>query len=359
MSVLRLLMVGLGARSRVWRQVIAADPRAELVGVADVDPARAAAVGAETGLPHAADLAALTAQVQADAVILVTPPFGRADQISAACAAGLAILAEKPLADSLVEAESFVARADAAGVPLMVGLNFRYLAVTQALRALFADDLLGPPAFGRFLYERWRDGQQPHINRYPLTMRHPMLWEQSIHHFDLMRYVYASEPVAISARTWNPPWSMYAHDANVSALITFANGVEVTYQGTWAANRNRLDFDWRTDCARGIATQADMFGALSFALRDDATETPVDLPPHTPWISDATALYARFLDHLIDGAALECSGTDHLQSLRMVEAVSRASATGQTMTLAVPQAAEPGRHILPPPQVQTERRITG
>jgi predicted dehydrogenase len=358
MTALRLLMVGLGARSRVWRQVIAADPRARLVGVADADPARAAAVGAETGLPHATDLATLAAKAPADAVILVTPPFGRAPQIAAACAAGLAILAEKPLADSLPEAETFVAQADDAGVPLMVGLNFRYLAVTQALKTLFQPDRLGPPAFGRFLYERWRDGHQPRINRYPLTMRHPMLWEQSIHHFDLMRYVYASEPVAISARTWNPPWSMYAHDANVSALITFANGVEVTYQGTWAANRNRLDFNWRTDCARGIATQADMFGALSFALRDDPHDTPVDLPPHTPWISDATALFARFQDHMIDGAPLDCSGADHLQSLRMVEAVSRAAATGQTTTLAVPKAAEPGRHTLTP-LVQTERRITG
>jgi predicted dehydrogenase len=356
---LRLLLVGLGARSRIWRQVIAADPRARLVGVADVDAARAAAVGAELGLPHATDLATLATRAEADAVVLVTPPYGRADQIAAACAARLAILAEKPLADSLAEAESYVAQAAAAGVPLMVGLNFRYLAVTQALKALFAEDRLGPPAFGRFLYERWRDGRQPHINRYPLTMHHPMLWEQSVHHFDLMRFVYGSEPDRISARTWNPPWSMYAHDANVAALITFASGVEVTYQGTWAANRNSLDFNWRTDCARGIAVQADMFGDLSFALRDDPQSTPVPLPPHEPWISDATGLFQAFLAHVLDGAPLDCSGADHLQTLRMVEAVSDASATSQTITLATPQAAEPGWHLLPTDTVQTERRNTG
>ena len=356
---LRLLLVGLGARSRVWRQVIEADPRARLVGVADTDAARAAALGAELGLPHATDLATLAGLAEADAVILVTPPFGRANQIAAACAAGLAILAEKPLADSLAEAEAFVAQADAAGVPLMVGLNFRYLAVTQATKALFAEDRLGPPAFGRFLYERWRDGRKPDINRYPLTMHHPMLWEQSVHHFDLMRFVYGSEPVTISARTWNPPWSMYAHDANVSALITFANGVEVTYQGTWAANRNSLDFDWRTDCARGIVVQADMFGALSFALRDDPSATPVALPAHEPWISDATGLFDAFLAHLLDGAPLDCSGADHLQTLRMVEAVAAASAKSQTITLATPQAAEPGRRTSQPLTVHSERRNTG
>ena len=93
MTTLRLFLVGLGARSRVWRQVIAAEPRARLVGVVDADPDRAAAVGAELGLPHATDLALLTARVDADAVILVTPPSGRAAQIKAACAARLVILA--------------------------------------------------------------------------------------------------------------------------------------------------------------------------------------------------------------------------------------------------------------------------
>ena len=157
-------------------------------------------------------------------------------------------MAEKPLADTLAGAEAYVAAAAAAGVPLAVGLNFRYLAVTQALKKLFAPSRLGRPEFGRFTYERWRDGHQPNLNKYPLTMRQPMLWEQSIHHFDLMRFVYDAEPVSISARTFNPSWSMYEGDANVAALISFEGGIEVTYQGTWAGNWKQMGFEWRTEC---------------------------------------------------------------------------------------------------------------
>jgi predicted dehydrogenase len=80
----------------------------------------------------------------------------------------------------------------------MVGLNFRYLPVTQRAQGADRRHRLGPPPSGRFLYERWRDGRQPQINRYPLAMRQPMLWEQSVHHFDLMRFVYGAEPVRIS-----------------------------------------------------------------------------------------------------------------------------------------------------------------
>lgn len=327
MSSLRFILVGLGARSRIWRRVLGEHPDCRIVGVVESHPERLAeGVAGIAGVVGGRSLEEVAGRVEADAALLCTPPGGRRDQVAAACAAHLAILAEKPLADSVAEAQAHVAAAAAAGVPLAVGLNFRYLAVTRALKALFAPQRLGPPEFGRFTYERWRDGRLPHLNRYPLTMTHPMLWEQSIHHFDLMRYVYDAEPVTISARTFNPSWSMYQGDANVSALITFAGGIEVTYQGTWAGNWQRMGFEWRTECRRGIAVQGEMFGALAYALRDDPEPTPVPLPREEAWVDDARALLDDFVSHLRTGTPLPCPGTDHLNSLRMVEACIRSSA---------------------------------
>jgi predicted dehydrogenase len=124
----------------------------------------------------------------------------------------------------------------------------------------------------------------------------------------------------------------------VAALITFERGIEVTYQGTWAGNWRKMHFEWRTECRHGVAVQADMFGALGHARRDDPDLTPVVLPAEEPWVSDAAALLAEFVAHLQDGAALPCPGTDHLKSLRMVEACIRASATGRTVDPRAPQA---------------------
>ncbi|MDH4065650.1 MAG: Gfo/Idh/MocA family oxidoreductase [Acidobacteriota bacterium] len=332
MTDVRVILVGLGARARTWRRVLRAHPACRIVGVVDTRPEALAAALAET--PDAiggATLADVASRTPAEAVILSTPPGGREEQIAAACAAGLAILAEKPLANSVAGAEAYVAAAARAGVPLAVGLNFRYLAVTRALKALFGPDQVGPPEFGHFTYERWRDGHLPHLNTYPLTMDQPMLWEQSIHHFDLMRFVYDAEPVAIAARTFNPSWSMYRGDANVSALITFTGGIHVTYQGTWAGNWQKMRFDWRTECRGGVAVQADMFGGLGYARRNDPELTPVPLPPEEPWVDDAAALLADFVAHVCDGAPLPCPGADHVRSLRMVEACIQSSATGETV----------------------------
>ena len=327
-----LIMVGLGARAQYWLEVIKRNDACKLVAMCDPDEsARQKTASKQPDCPVFATLEEAIQTVQADALLLVTPPDTRAPHIQLACEHKLALLVEKPLSDTLEEAELFVQQTKNAGIPLMVGLNFRYLGVTQATRALINDATVGTPAFGRFLYERYRDGRAPHLNKYPLSMQHPMLWEQSIHHFDLMRYVYNAEPVSVSCTSWNPDWSMYAHDTNISALFTFDNGVHVNYQGTWQSNWQQPTFSWRTDCTKGVIIQNEQFGALNYAKREDATLTNVPLTKHETWITDTSGVLQAFINHLQHQTPLECSAEDHLQSLRMVEACVLSSARQETI----------------------------
>lgn len=332
MTPLRIILVGLGARSRTWQRVIGENPDIEIVAMCDPDPAaRAKASEMYPNRPVGIAISDVIG-VAADAVLLATPPGGREQQIAESCKAGLAILAEKPLADNVSLAARYVEVAEAAGVHLIVGLNFRYLAVTQAMRGLLHDGTVGTPGFARFTYERWRDGTQDWLNSYPLTMEHPMLWEQSIHHFDLMRYVYNTEPVRIQAHTFNPPWTMYAGDTNVSGLIAFENDLTVNYQGTWQAGHEPMNFNWRTDCSEGIVVQRQMFGDLVYAPRMQKEPTSIDLPPHEAWITDATELLKMFVA-TCRGAPPECTGRDHLQSLEMLQACILSSARQATVEI--------------------------
>ena len=341
--MLKVLLAGLGVRGRHWAQVISQSPRAELIAIADPSPEALARALADFGErpAFASVAAALDALDEVDALALANPPMGRDGIVRLAAARKLPMLIEKPLALDLAEAHELVRIAEAAGVSLMVGLNFRYLAVTEAMRRLLADKAVGPPEFARFTYERWRDGRRPDLNDYPLTMAQPMLWEQSIHHFDLMRFVYAQEPLRVLCQTWNPSWSMYADDSNVSALIEFDGGLRVNYQGTWQGNWAAPGFEWRTDCADGIITQREEFGGLGFARRDEAELTPLPLPPHERWISETRALFEAFVDHVVDGAKLQCGGRDHLMSLALLEACIQSSASGDGVAI---------RDVLPTPE---------
>lgn len=332
---LRVIVAGLGVRGLHWAEVLHRSPRCEIAAWVDPNPAAIDRAAQRYGpWPSFASAEAAIAEISdADALVLANPPVGRERQVRAAAERGLPMLIEKPLALSVSEAAILTAIGEHAGVPIMVGLNFRYLGVTTAVRRILADGLVGAPSFARFTYERWRDGNRPDLNKYPLTMDQPMLWEQSIHHFDLMRFVYGAEPVSVMCHTWNPPWSMYASDANVAALFDFGGGLIVNYQGTWQSGWAEPRFEWRTDCTNGVLIQQHQFGDLYYAQKFDPALTPVDLPPHEQWITETSGLLDAFVDTVVDRKPLECSARDHLHSLAMVEACIVSSRERRLVTL--------------------------
>lgn len=322
MKRLNIILAGLGARGKFWAEVINRSPDCDLAGYVDPNAKALEQAQKQFGQHPVFETVeeALSALPGANALVLATPPEGREAQIRAACERKMPLLIEKPLALSLQEAAKFVQIAEDANVPMMIGLNFRYLGVTKATLELLKNGPVGNAAFGHFTYERWRDGTQARLNKYPLEMDHPMLWEQSIHHFDLMRFVYGSEPVSVYCKTWNPSWSMYENDTNVSAIFTFENGVIVTYQGTWQSGWQEPNFEWRTDCTEGVIFQKDQFSDLSYARLHDAEPSHIPLPPHETWITDTEGVLAAFAGTLLRDKPLEASGRDHLHSLAMIEA---------------------------------------
>ncbi len=318
----------------MWADIVAAHPSATLCGIVDIDPAQREAFALRhPGLPSFADLASGLRDAGAEAVLLVTPPDGHLVQAREIAAAGLPLLAEKPLAADLGEAAAIVRLMEDAGLPLTIGLNFRYLPVSRAIRDLVASGAFGAPGFGQFIYQRNRDGMRPGLNRYPLTMRHPMMLEQSIHHLDLLRFAYGREPETVACRTFNPPWSMYAHDANVACLIGFEGGLEATYLGTWTGGWNELQFEWRTDCAEGVIIQRQLFSDLATARTGDAALMPVPLAEARAFIDDSRALLDAFISAVTSGAPPPCDGRDHLRSLALCFAAIEASETGRTILM--------------------------
>ncbi|WP_048427490.1 Gfo/Idh/MocA family oxidoreductase [Methylobacterium indicum] len=78
-----------------------------------------------------------------DAVVLATPHSAHPGQVRAAAAAGKHVFVEKPLALTLVEAESAIAACAAAGRVLALGHNRRFLPAFRALRELVLAGELG------------------------------------------------------------------------------------------------------------------------------------------------------------------------------------------------------------------------
>lgn len=333
----RILLVGAGVRGAKWARVIAEAPDATLAGIVDLDEARGqrARDGHAPDTPVERDFASALARIAADAVVIATPPDSHHSLVSQAFDRGLDILCEKPLSDEMDEVLDLIARADAAGRHLLVGMNFRYLPTSQRIRHYARSDELGALSYGHFTYHRQRDGNRHDLNDYVMTMPHPMLLEQSIHHFDLLRYCYDAEVESLVCDTWRPSWSTYEDDCCVSVLFRFENGVRANYLGTWTAAWNRMDFRWRTEFEGGALIQREQFEDLlrvdfdrGLGLRgsnfkgDAEAEAPVPEPlaPCEAFIDDTRGLLAEFLCAVRGEAEPVTTARDHLKTLLVVQA---------------------------------------
>lgn len=269
----------------------------------------------------------------ADGVIVATPPADHRAAVDLCVSAGVPVICEKPLSDSMEEAAQMAIHAEAASVPLLVGMNFRYVPAVQELRRLVANKAMGELLYGDFRYVRNRNGNDPRLNDYPLQMEHPMLLEQSIHHLDLIRYAYGREVRAVSALSWNPPTSAYVGDSCVAAILRLDGGVNVSYLGTWTSGSDRLGYSWRTDISQGLLVHSDPFGDLFRSTTDGTLHVnswdaepesqplePLHTPRCRPFFDDARLLLDHFLDVVEFSQEPEPTARDHCKSLAVLQA---------------------------------------
>ncbi len=341
MQPLRLIQVGMGGWGRSWAKVLAQHPElVEVVGCVDVEPQMliqlCADVGVDAGLCFPsldAALAATPGDAPADAVLITTPVGGHAPAAVAALAAGKHVLVEKPFATSLVEAQDVVEAAADAGKVLMVSQNYRYYPAAQTAADLVRRGALGPVSGISVQFRRYANLPPRASNRH-YHIRHPLLMDMAIHHFDLMRYVLGQEPVSVYCQAWNPPWSNFTEPPAAVATIVFDGGTVVDYRGSWVSTgaQTTWDGEWQIECAGGVIAWTgrddNSLGADAVTLRPRGKRpSRVPLPALTYW--DRAGSLAEFVDAVRGGREPLTSGRDNLASAALMFAAMQSAETGQ------------------------------
>ena len=131
---MRVAVIGVGHLGRHHARILAGMPGVDLVGVVDTNLQRAREIADAHGTTVVEDAASLVGVV--DAVVVATPTASHAAVAAPFLDAGTAVLVEKPLARSLEEADSLVARARARGATLAVGHTERFNPAVEIARPL-------------------------------------------------------------------------------------------------------------------------------------------------------------------------------------------------------------------------------
>jgi predicted dehydrogenase len=114
-----------------------------------IDAAETTRFASEFAIPRTYDsiAALLRDEPRVELLVVATPDDVHAEAVRTAFDAGVAVYCEKPLANSVDEADELARRAVATPVPATVGFSFRYSDAVQRLRAALSAGTLGAPWF--------------------------------------------------------------------------------------------------------------------------------------------------------------------------------------------------------------------
>ena len=334
MAKLRLALVGAGLIGRRHAAHVQADPGLALCAV--VDPAAEAQAWAEgLGAAWHPALDALLSGPRPDGAILATPNALHVPQALALVGAGIPVLVEKPIADSVADAERLVAAAAARGVKLLVGHHRRHNPIIAAAKQAIDARRLGrlvavhatcwlakPPGY---FDTPWR--RQPGAGPVLINL---------IHDIDLLRHLCGdiAEVQAMDSRAVRH----HPVEESAAALLRFANGalgtltVSDTVAAPWSweftSGENPAYTRTQESCYLIGGTEASLsLPDLRLWRHDGAPDwwRPLQAEALSAPEADPLARQLRHFAEVIRGrAAPLVSGRDGLEALRVVARIHEA-----------------------------------
>ena len=174
-------------------------PEARLIAIADVSEERARQVAAEYEIERSyGSLDAMLENKEIEAVVIATPDKFHADAVISAARAGKDVLCEKPLALTLADARKAIDAVAKAGRRLQVGFMRRYDPAYAAAMARIEAGEIGTPVIFKSV---GRDKTEPPIAAYQPILNGMLFYTNTIHDFDLARWLMSDEVASVHAYT--------------------------------------------------------------------------------------------------------------------------------------------------------------
>lgn len=338
MAARTCLMFGGGGMAGGWISRLTENfgDRVRIVGVVDVSEEILERQGKELGLGDDqlfTDYREALDKVKADFVGISTPPQFHRPMTVAALEAGMPVICEKPIADTLEAAKAMVEAAQRTGRPCSIIQNYRYAPNKQEVRRIVDEGRLGrlQHVVGRYAcnyrkYASWGKGWRH-------DMDFALLFEGSIHHMDMLRFLSRGDCETLVGFGWNPEWSSFRHLSSGMYTLRMNNGVHCFYEGNSSAagimNCWHREY-YRLELEEGTVEIADGDWVRIHRAGQDAEQ--YDAPP-LEW-NGHDYLFNEFLDWLDGGEPADTRIEDNLKSFAIIIAAMEASVDGQTKQIA-------------------------
>ncbi len=326
----RIGLIGAGGFGAYTAELLDRQPEIDLVGVADVDQAKAERLGRERGIPFWTDHRALLDASDCDAVAVVTPHSTHRDIVVDAAAAGRHVFCEKTMAITVADCYDMVEAADAHGVKLMVGHKRRFRPASVAMQQALATERLGRPLavnvggyFGRHITGFWRER----------ALCGGLLYWAGVHDVDTLRYFFGE--VASVYAVLGPKLRPEISDQEdaISVALTFESGmlgsIQVSTFFPMATYQTAFGFD--IVCERG---------GVAYNAQDLTVVTHIEgEQPHTAQLEHNAAdgaydiEWSSFAAWVLHDETPVLTGEDGLRCVEILQAAYLSADTGARVDL--------------------------
>lgn len=342
----KLAVIGAGLIGQKHAALVANADAAQLVGICDSDSSRAA-VAQQYQAPFYQSLEELLTETKPEGAIIATPNHLHAPVAEICAAHGVHLLVEKPIADTLADAERISRAAATNGVQVLVGHHRRHNPFIAQARTLLQQGAVGKLIGVSVLWTirkpdeyfqvQWRT-QRPNGGPALINLIHEI---DSLHFLcGPITQVYAQSSSAIRG---------FAVEDSLAATLTFANGAfgslllsdaataPWSYEATTGENPHY--FHAPEDCYHFVGTAGSLaFPSMTLWRYTDSTQAGWQHPMTAQSISVAAVdPLVRQLEHfcrVIQGEeAPFVSAAEGTRALAVILALLESAATNQPVRL--------------------------
>jgi myo-inositol 2-dehydrogenase / D-chiro-inositol 1-dehydrogenase len=329
--MLKMAVIGTGFIGSVHARNIARHPGSELVAVNDTNFEFAKKAAAATGARAVAEIADIFENKEIEAVVIGTPTNTHVEYLTRAARAGKAIYCEKPIGLDYAEAVKAVNGVRETNVPVMLGFNRRFDASHAAVKEAVEKGEVGKIE----IVQLTNRGPKPPSIEY-IKVSGGQMRDQTIHFFDLLRWLTNDEPVEIYA----------IGDALVSAAIGEAGDVDTSIVSLRMVSGALCQIDSSRRTAYGYDERIEIFGSEGMVesrrqnFRGMAVykgKTVIEDGMHAGWFERIEESYYQALDAFLksvdQGTAPSPSLEDGLRAQLMADKATESLKTGRPLKI--------------------------
>ena len=333
-------LIGCGFFSRNHMHAWAQITDIEIVAVCDIDQNRAGQLARDfNSVSVYSDAARMLNELPLDFVDIATTAPSHRHLAELAAAKAVAVICQKPLAETMIDASSMVAACAAAGVPLVVHENFRWQSPFMAMRKQIELGRIGAPHFARFSFRHGYDNyrNQPYLAQ----LERFALLDVGLHLFDLAR-LFMGEVAYLSCTAQHLNSAVRGEDA-FTALLQHTNGATSICDCSFQSVRQPEPFPQTFAEIEGEGGTLILGQDYSLALHDADGRHDIACAPElpdwgaAPWhgVQDSVIKFQSHAADVLHGRALpQPSGADNFHTLALSLAAYESAARKHTIEMA-------------------------